>query len=663
MGGGGADGGAAAADAAPALRLLPWAASNHEVVLFSKDCANVAFLSIDGRRMEHAMHPHLLAHLRANGVKVGEGLAALNARHHEVLGTLTGVCRTAKEAHAVLGGAYCITGDALLKMLAIHVRARCGLPVVLCGECGCGKTMLLRFLAEWLRVHLLVLDVHGGTTVADIEGIFARADALLRADDLARAPHAVDGAGGDDGARGAARDGDETRVIVFLDELNASHHVTLLAEAISSRSLFGSPIPRGVQLFAAINPHRKRPAEMRAESAGLVFNLHTAPSGARGGGGGGAGASGFGLDGSEAPPDPMSELVYRVHPIPATLEQFVFDFGSLGVEEEGVYVKSIVARELTKLARRAERADDAGGNGGGGGGGGGEAGSGVQLTNVDAQCVAAMLIASQRHVREVERDASVVSLRDVQRCCNLLAWFCSKLVPRQTERSAGAAAAADAAGAPRPISQLAVATVLALSFAYLYRLPRRSERAGYWGAMRAALVLRSRGVEKSKAWLGCGFARLSASSALERVLEQTQRKVTSHLSLEPDVALNGAPRPAAAARADVLPTPDVTPSSPPSTPSPPPLKPIPCIWQQFCAAVWVGELLAPSCPSARRLGWANSSHLPAPLRSGWGGRTPCTFLPLCAAVGVGELLAPSCPSAQRQRWANSSHLPAPLRSG
>ena len=29
----------------------------------------------------------------------------------------------------------------MLKMLAIYVRVRCGIPVVLMGECGCGKTM------------------------------------------------------------------------------------------------------------------------------------------------------------------------------------------------------------------------------------------------------------------------------------------------------------------------------------------------------------------------------------------------------------------------------------------------------------------------------------------------------------------------------------------
>ncbi|KAJ1633542.1 hypothetical protein T492DRAFT_904083, partial [Pavlovales sp. CCMP2436] len=488
-----AETGEAAAAGTPALRLLPWAASNRECLLFSRECADVSFLSLDGKKLASEMHPHLLSHLRANGVRVGEDLQALNVRYHEVLGTLTGVKRTSKEARALLGGSYCITGDSLLKMLAIHVRAACGLPVVLSGECGCGKTMLIRFLAEWLGAHLLVLNVHGGTTIEDIESIFAQAADLLAKDDAEEDEH----------AKGC-------RVMVFLDELNASSHVTLLAEAVSARSLFGRPIPHGVQLLAAINPYRKRPLAMRAESAGLVFNLHTAGAAAAGAGGAGEGG---------AVVDPMADL------------QFVFDFGSLGKDEEAIYVKSIVGTELARLVRRTGDPDVSSAN---------SVREAIQLSNTDAQCVAAVLIAAQRHVRTVEADASAVSLRDVQRCCSLIGWFTAKLVPRASEAAQKARAVAEAAGTARPVSQLAVATSLALAFAYVYRLPRRDMRNGFWEAMRAALVLRSRGADNTRAWLTCGFARLTQRGSFERVLEQTQRKLTGYLVLDEDVALNEA---------------------------------------------------------------------------------------------------------------------------
>ena len=48
-------------------------------------------------------------------------------------------------------------------VLFAHSRRRlsCGVPVVLMGECGCGKTMLLSYFCAWLGVRLLILDVHG----------------------------------------------------------------------------------------------------------------------------------------------------------------------------------------------------------------------------------------------------------------------------------------------------------------------------------------------------------------------------------------------------------------------------------------------------------------------------------------------------------------------
>ena len=38
-------------------------------------------------------------------------------------------------------GSFCLTGDSLLKILAILYRIKCKIPVILLGECGCGKTV------------------------------------------------------------------------------------------------------------------------------------------------------------------------------------------------------------------------------------------------------------------------------------------------------------------------------------------------------------------------------------------------------------------------------------------------------------------------------------------------------------------------------------------
>jgi len=102
----------------------------------------------------------------------GESLSDFNSKHYGILAALTNVNRTQEEAQGLLGGTYCLTGDTLLKMLAIYLRIRCGIPAVLMGECGCGKTELVRYLCAWLGVKLLVLNVHGGTTEEDVLGVF-----------------------------------------------------------------------------------------------------------------------------------------------------------------------------------------------------------------------------------------------------------------------------------------------------------------------------------------------------------------------------------------------------------------------------------------------------------------------------------------------------------
>ena len=41
---------------------------------------------------------------------------------------------------------YELTGDNVKKILAIHMRFRCDIPVVIMGETGCGKTRLIRYM-------------------------------------------------------------------------------------------------------------------------------------------------------------------------------------------------------------------------------------------------------------------------------------------------------------------------------------------------------------------------------------------------------------------------------------------------------------------------------------------------------------------------------------
>lgn len=58
-------------------------------------------------------------------------LAAGLCRCLQILSGVTGVRHAKDMAGKLLGGNYCLTGDSMLKMLAIYVRVLCGIPVVL----------------------------------------------------------------------------------------------------------------------------------------------------------------------------------------------------------------------------------------------------------------------------------------------------------------------------------------------------------------------------------------------------------------------------------------------------------------------------------------------------------------------------------------------------
>ena len=59
---------------------------------------------------------------------------------------------------------YVLTIDNLIKILAIQMRFRCGIPVVIMGETGCGKTRLIRYMCDLAREgregrNMLILKV------------------------------------------------------------------------------------------------------------------------------------------------------------------------------------------------------------------------------------------------------------------------------------------------------------------------------------------------------------------------------------------------------------------------------------------------------------------------------------------------------------------------
>ena len=64
---------------------------------------------------------------------------------------------------------YVVTIDNLLKMLSIQLRIKSGLPIIIMGECGCGKSSLIKQLCAIVALPLRILNVHGGLTDDDVK--------------------------------------------------------------------------------------------------------------------------------------------------------------------------------------------------------------------------------------------------------------------------------------------------------------------------------------------------------------------------------------------------------------------------------------------------------------------------------------------------------------
>merc|ERR1719483_1152569 len=261
---------------------------------------------------------------------------------------------------------YALTFDNMLKMIAIYFRVKAGIPVLLMGETGCGKTKLMEFLSDILSIELFKCDVHGGFT----------ADLIL---DFMVDPIK------------AATASPYDMIWVFLDEVNTSPEIGMFKEIICDHSLNGEPLPKNLVVLGALNPVRRR----KKVSSGLAAKDQ-------------AGVETY-----------MNNLVYRVYPLPPTMKEYVWNFGHLDELDEQQYIG-----EMVHLAFRSEIEDgefalalprfkqligD-------------------ELVEDVVDCVRVSfckcLVSSQKIVRKFfGGEVSVVSLRDVARCINIFSWF------------------------------------------------------------------------------------------------------------------------------------------------------------------------------------------------------------------------------------------------
>ena len=227
---------------------------------------------------------------------------------------------------------YVLSADNFLKMILIKNKINSNLPVVIMGETGCGKTSLISYLAlKLLRVKLLLFNVHAGISqkafVEQIKPYFSIAD-LYPAEN----------------------------VWIFLDEFNTSDCMYVITEMITKSTLLGQGLPSNIKLLTACNPYKVR--NTKKVNVGLIKERE------------------------------QTRLVHAVFPLPDSLLEHIWDYGSLNENDEKDYIKAMI--ESLKLS--------------------------------DINLVSDLISISQCFIKNLE-DVSSVSLRDIDRFRTFYLWF------------------------------------------------------------------------------------------------------------------------------------------------------------------------------------------------------------------------------------------------
>ena len=253
-------------------------------------------------------------------------------------------------------GSYVFNEDNFFKMVQILLRLRAGIPVLLMGETGCGKTSLINAVALINNYEIIPFNIHAGITDNEIVQFLSKNNLLDGSigydefegdvDQLYKYNNDEDSSSftvvsnqtdnKDTFLHENEKNKDEKNIdkskkkngeiIVFFDEFNTCNSLGLLTEIMCSRRCQGVEIKKNVRFVGACNPYRKlkkRKAEFgEYESTALI---------------------------KKDSPISKKDLVYTVNPLTFTQLYYIFNFGSLTEDNEKKYITGIVESEVDEF--------------------------------------------------------------------------------------------------------------------------------------------------------------------------------------------------------------------------------------------------------------------------------------------------------------------------
>ena len=310
-----------------------------------------------------------------------------------------------------IAGDYVLTADNFVKMVLILLRIRSGIPVIMMGETGCGKTSLIRKLSEMKndgdKQRMKILNIHAGTNDNDIikfinENVIPDARKMYEGELKLKERYSKEG-----------QIFEYTKLWVFLDEINTCKSMGLISELMCKHTCQGSPLPENIVFIAACNPYRLREKKSGVKQEKIGLDVNQAHEQLKN-------LNEREKEDIKAKTD--ADLVYTVHPLPHSLLNFVFYFGALKPKDEQNYIKCIIRSVIEKIYYKGvtpieEEKED-------------EKIKKLKKLSCD------MIWEAQQYIRE-KNDKSAVSLREIRRINIFYEFFYNYLISKKEFYSNG----------------------------------------------------------------------------------------------------------------------------------------------------------------------------------------------------------------------------------
>ncbi|KAL4512107.1 hypothetical protein ABPG72_005109 [Tetrahymena utriculariae] len=261
------------------------------------------------------------------------------------------------------------TKDNTCKLIQIAFKIYSGVPLVIMGETGIGKTVNIQILTEIMGFNFEVLRLSAGTTI----------DQIIKFMKQIKKKHDVN-----------------SKIVIFFDEINTNQNIYgILKEIFIEKTINGKKIGKNNQnivCVAACNPYEYILKKNQNDfEAGLLTR--------------------FQKDKAK-----KANLTYHVYPLPESMLPFVVNYGQLEqkVEEKNIY------QMLNKINFRNQQSKQ-------------NQQQGNQMKEFDQtinifskeelECIQQLIMASQQFVRCQQGSSRSASLRDVSRTIKFIEFF------------------------------------------------------------------------------------------------------------------------------------------------------------------------------------------------------------------------------------------------